>query len=177
MKIAFVGDKLAGDNLVSGRLLMISAALVAVGLLLTTPNAYSAENPLQQFMTQPKTATIVSVDMPWDPGDVVGAEADAPKSQSENSTKEYTLAQFMSAGVVNWHDYKFTYYSQSVLPGAGLAIPGRHLNEDGYVVDQDGYLVLAGSAPKGTVYETPFGAAGKVYDRGTVGNHLDVYIR
>lgn len=89
----------------------------------------------------------------------------------------YTLPQFMSSGVVNWGGYKFTYYSQQVLPGPGLAIPGRHVNEDGYVSDADGFIVLAGSAPKGTVYDTPFGYQGKIYDRGTSGNHLDVYIR
>lgn len=89
----------------------------------------------------------------------------------------YTLDQFMSRGVVNWGGYRFTYYSQQVLPGGGLAIPGRHVNEGGYVSDAEGYIVLAGSAPKGTVYETPFGAPGKIYDRGTVGNHLDVYVR
>lgn len=91
--------------------------------------------------------------------------------------KLYSLQQFMFSGVVNWGGYKFTYYSQSVLPGGGLAIPGRHVNKDGYVADKDGYIVLAGSAPKGTVYETPFGYKGKIYDRGTYGNHLDVYIR
>lgn len=91
--------------------------------------------------------------------------------------KLYSLQQFMFSGVVNWGGYKFTYYSQSVLPGGGLVIPGRHVNKDGYVADKDGYIVLAGSAPKGTVYETPFGYKGKIYDRGTYGNHLDVYIR
>jgi len=91
--------------------------------------------------------------------------------------KLYTLSQFMSAGVVTWGGYKFTYYSQSVLPGGGLSIPGRHVNEDGYVSDGDGYIVLASSAAKGTVIDTPFGYQGKVYDRGTVGNHYDVYVR
>ena len=83
----------------------------------------------------------------------------------------------MFSGVINWQGLKFTYYSQSVLPGGGLQIPGRHVNKDGYVSDGDGYIVLAGSAPKGTVYDTPFGYQGKIYDRGTFGNHLDVYIR
>ncbi|PWD51530.1 hypothetical protein C8046_13560 [Serinibacter arcticus] len=91
------------------------------------------------------------------------------------STKLYTLRQFMSAGVVNWGGYRFTYYSQSVLPGGGLAIPGRHINADGYVADADGYIVLANSSAKGTIIDTPFGYQGKVYDRGTVGNHYDVY--
>ena len=96
----------------------------------------------------------------------------------ERSTEKlYDLQTFMFSGVINWQGLKFTYYSQSVLPGGGLQIPGRHVNKDGYVSDGDGYIVLAGSAPKGTVYDTPFGYQGKIYDRGTVGNHLDVYIR
>ncbi len=89
----------------------------------------------------------------------------------------FTLEDFMFRGAINWGGYKFTYYSQQVLPGEGLEVPGRHVNVGGYVADADGYLVLAGSAPKGTVYDTPFGYQGKIYDRGTVGNHLDVYIR
>lgn len=93
------------------------------------------------------------------------------------TTAQYTLAQFMSAGVINSGGHKFTYYSQSVLPGGGLSIPGRHVTTAGYVCDADGYIVLAGSAAIGTVYDTPFGAKGKVYDRGTTGNHLDVYVR
>lgn len=99
-------------------------------------------------------------------------------SYPERSTEKlYDLQTFMFNGVINWQGLKFTYYSQSVLPGSGLEIPGRHVNKDGYVSDGDGYIVLAGSAPKGTVYDTPFGYRGKIYDRGTVGNHLDVYIR
>lgn len=92
-------------------------------------------------------------------------------------TAQYTLEQFMFSGAIEWGGYKFTYYSQQVLPGQGLEVPGRHVTETGYVADGDGFIVLAGSAPKGTVYPTPFGAQGKIYDRGTVGNHLDVYIR
>ena len=103
--------------------------------------------------------------------------ADLKTVRTPSTTKNYTLQQFMFSGVVNWGGYKFTYYSQSVLPGGGLAIPGRHVNADGYVSDGDGYVVLAGSAPKGTIYDTPFGYKGKIYDRGTYGNHLDVYIR
>ena len=99
-------------------------------------------------------------------------------STVQTSTERlYSLSDFMFSGVVYWSGYKFTYYSQSVLPGGGLSIPGRHVNADGYVSDGDGYIVLAGSAPLGTVYDTPFGYKGKIYDRGTSRNHLDVYIR
>lgn len=102
----------------------------------------------------------------------VGTAPDVPRAP-----KIYTLSQFMSKGRLNWGGYQFTYYSQSVLPGGGLNIPGRHVNEDGYVADGDGYIVLANSSPKGTIIDTPFGYQGKVYDRGTSGNHYDVYIR
>lgn len=98
-------------------------------------------------------------------------------AEEPDSPKLYSLRQFKYRGVINWSGYKFTYYSQSVLPGGGLRIPGRHVNKDGYVSDGDGYIVLANSAPKGTVIPTPFGYYGKVYDRGTSGNHFDVYIK
>lgn len=106
----------------------------------------------------------------------ISAEAAAGKASSAKGA-EMTLDQFMFSGAVNWGGYRFTYYSQQVLPGPGLAIPGRHVSDAGYVADADGFIVLAGSHPKGTVFDTPFGAQGKIYDRGTFGNHLDVYIR
>ena len=89
----------------------------------------------------------------------------------------YNLSYFRYNGIVNWNGYKYTYYSQRVLPGQGLRIPGRHINKGGYVADKDGYIVLANDRPKGTVLPTPFGYMGKVYDRGTYGNHIDVYTR
>ena len=98
-------------------------------------------------------------------------------SSVSNSGVKISLSQFMFDGVVYSGGFKFTYYSQSVLPGGGLSIPGRHVNADGFVSDGDGYIVLAGSAPLGTVYDTPFGYKGKIYDRGTYGNHLDVYVQ
>ena len=108
-----------------------------------------------------------------------------PEPESEAKPEEggsavdalYSLSEFMRAGRISWNGYTFTYYSQSVLPGGSLNIPGRHVNADGYVSDGAGYICLAGSAPLGTVYDTPFGYQGKVYDRGTSGDHLDVYIR
>lgn len=81
---------------------------------------------------------------------------------------------FLSAGVVNHNGNKYTYYSQSVLPGGGLSIPGRHV-DGGFVKDADGYICVANSSPNGTVIDTPWGAA-KVYDKGTSGNHYDIYV-
>lgn len=100
------------------------------------------------------------------------------RTSYSNSPKLYTLKQFRFRGVINWGGFKYTFYSQRVLPGRGLRIPGRHVNADGYVADKDGYIVIANNnRAKGAVVPTPFGYMGKVYDRGTSGNHLDVYVR
>lgn len=99
------------------------------------------------------------------------------RKASVASSSLYSLRDLQFHGVINWDGKKFTYYSQSVLPGGGLRIPGRHVNEAGFVADGDGYIVLANDDPKGTIISTPFGYMGKVYDRGTYGNHYDVYTK
>lgn len=109
-----------------------------------------------------------------------GGEASVPSS-SLATTGQYGLADLQFQGVIYWGGNKFTYYSQSVLPGGGLAIPGRHVNGSGFVADGDGYIVLA-AAPgisHGSVFSTPFGAAGKVYDTCATCSYewLDVYTR
>lgn len=71
---------------------------------------------------------------------------------------------------------KETWYSQRVLPGKGLKIPGRHVNSEGFVCDQDEYICVASSTyPKGTVIETSRGM-GKVYDSGCKPGILDIYV-
>lgn len=101
----------------------------------------------------------------------------APRSASATYSGNWSgaFADFMRAGVIHYGGNKYTYYSQSVLPGYGLNIPGRHL-DGGFVKDGDGYIVVASDKPKGSVVDTPFGA-GKVYDRGTSGNHYDIYVQ
>ena len=85
---------------------------------------------------------------------------------------------FRFDGVEFWGDYRWTYYSEQVLPGGGLDIPGRHTDYNGYVCDEDDYICLASDfLPKGTVVSTPFGKSGKVYDCGCGDNiTLDVYV-
>ncbi|MBO1803716.1 hypothetical protein [Leucobacter ruminantium] len=158
-----------------------SAVVVFLGSAIMAPFSMTgalADGGAAGFERQAFTAGAASeqaVDVEVPAVDTAKAAAAVPGGAASGAL--YTLEEFMFSGVVNWGGYKFTYYSQQVLPGSGLDIPGRHVNEGGFVSDADGYLVLAGSAPKGTVYETPFGAPGKIYDRGTTGNHLDVYIR
>lgn len=79
-----------------------------------------------------------------------------------------------SAGIVNWGGYRFTWYSQNVLPGGGLSIPGRHVNGSGFVCDGDGYIVAATAMGRGTVGNSPWGQW-KSYDTGVSGNTVDLY--
>lgn len=78
-------------------------------------------------------------------------------------------------GVVYFNGHKETYYSQRVLPGHGLNIPGRHVANDGTIRDINNYLCLASSDhPKGTKVETSLGT-GIVYDSGCASGVIDIY--
>lgn len=103
---------------------------------------------------------------------VASSSSGGGKVSSGNYSGSYY--QFLRDGIVYHNGNKFSYYSQSVLPGGGLKIPGRHV-DGGFVRDGDGYICVANDAPIGTVVSTPWGDA-KVYDRGTSGNHYDVYV-
>ena len=150
-------------------ILVFSAAMVACGPIANADASLSKEEV--KLAQVAKVAQIESI--PVDANHFV--DVVAVTVEGAPPPPDFTLGDLMSMGVINWGGYKFTYYSQQVLPGPGLAIPGRHVNEDGFVADEDGFIVLANDAPKGTIFPTPFGNDGKVYDRGTAGNHLDVY--
>lgn len=80
-------------------------------------------------------------------------------------------------GVVFYNGHKETYYSQRVLPGGGLNIPGRHVAEDGTIRDGDGYICVAADPsylPYGSIVETSLGM-GKVYDSGCDYGIIDIY--
>jgi len=114
---------------------------------------------------------------------------------------EYGLVPYDGSGYYNanmngaWHEgsefaftggylykdasgFEFTWYSEKVLPGEGLHIPGRHVGDEGYIYDENGNLCLASTyLPKGTVVSVPFGSGtGVVYDSGCSRNVLDVYV-
>ncbi len=78
-------------------------------------------------------------------------------------------------GVNYFNGHRETYYSQKVLPGHGLNIPGRHVASDGTIRDGNGYLCLASSDyPKGTMVQTSLGM-GIVYDTGCASGTIDIY--
>lgn len=100
-------------------------------------------------------------------------------NDSIGSEAIYSAEEFQNAGVINWGGYQWTYYSELILSGDGLDIPGRHITSDGYVCDGDGYAVLASDLSmlsRGSVVDTPFGYTGKVYDTGCAYGVLDVYV-
>ena len=87
-----------------------------------------------------------------------------------------SVSELRFMGVVYSNGWRFTWYSESVLPGPGLDIPGRH-HDSGMVCDGDGYICVASSdLPRGTVVPTPLGRAGKVYDSGCASGTIDLYL-
>ena len=90
----------------------------------------------------------------------------------------YSASYFRNAGRIHWNGWEWTWYSERVLPGYGLRIPGRHTDANGYVRDGNGFLCLASDAHRrGTILETPFGGHGRVYDCGCGNNYtIDVYV-
>lgn len=89
----------------------------------------------------------------------------------------YSPATFRVLGVLRWNGWRWTWYSERVLPGKGLKIPGRHNDDNGYICDKDEYICLASSTlSKGTIIDTPLGKQGKVYDTGCPEDTIDVYV-
>lgn len=81
-------------------------------------------------------------------------------------------------GVKKFEGHRETWYSQKVLPGGGLKIPGRHVADDGTVRDGEGYIVVASDLSylsRGSVVLTSLGP-GKVYDTGCAYGTIDIYV-
>ena len=112
------------------------------------------------------------------------AEEQAKKAEEEKkaqqkvryaSTGSYSPAAFRRRGVIYWGGWRFTWYSERVLPGGGLRIPGRH-SDGTFVRDGQNYLCVAsGKLKRGTVIDTPWGKA-KVYDSGCAADTIDMYV-
>lgn len=84
----------------------------------------------------------------------------------------------VAKGAMYYNGHKETYYSEKVLPGTTLNIPGRHVADDGTIRDGDGFISVAadpGFLPKGSVVLTSLGPA-KVYDSGCSYGIVDLYV-
>ncbi|MBQ0000358.1 MAG: hypothetical protein KBT01_02305 [Clostridiales bacterium] len=96
--------------------------------------------------------------------------------EAEEMTALYTPEEFKWQGVIQHDGYRWTYYSERVLPGPGLQIPGRYTDELGYVCDENDFIVVASrDLERGTEIDTPFGKKGKVYDWCAIHGTLDIY--
>ena len=105
------------------------------------------------------------------------AERDREWLEEHEHTTQPSMspAEFRKAGVIYANGYRYTYYSEKVLPGPDLKIPGRHSDGD-FVRDGDDYICVAScDLPKGTVVDTPFGE-GKVYDVCGQSGTIDIYV-
>ena len=81
-------------------------------------------------------------------------------------------------GAQYFDGHKETYYSERVLPGNGLRIPGRHVADDGTIRDEEGYIAVAADPAfmsRGSVLMTSLGPA-KVYDTGCAYGTIDIYV-
>ena len=81
-------------------------------------------------------------------------------------------------GAQYFDGHKETYYSENVLPGYSLGIPGRHVADDGTIRDGEGYISVAADPSfmaRGSVLMTSLGPA-KVYDTGCAYGTIDIYV-
>ena len=83
-----------------------------------------------------------------------------------------------SMGAKEFNGHRETYYSEKVLPGGGLNIPGRHVADDGTIRDSDGYICVASDLSyldRYNILLTSLGPA-KVYDTGCAYGTIDIYV-
>lgn len=148
-----------------------------------TEDETSTDNAIEQEEYDVSGNTSVSVQTePTEPVEASeNTEEHATESPSEPAMKSneefYSASEFKFLGVIRWDGWRWTWYSEKVLPGGGLMIPGRHNDDNGYVCDENDYICLSSSTlNKGTVIDTPFGKQGKVYDTGCATDVIDVYV-
>ena len=136
---------------------------------------------LRDVSMETAPASVVIVDKPYD--EMTLEEVQTALNEGTLTLKYsevYTNASTRltkSKGALYFNGHKETYYSQNVLLGTSLRIPGRHVADDGTVRDGDGYICVAadpGYLSRGSVVVTSLGP-GKVYDTGCAYGIVDIY--
>ena len=123
--------------------------------------------------TTTETTTTTTTETTTKPTTTTTTERKTTTTEVQTTTEKsddalYSASYFRRMGEIYWNGWRWTWYSEKVLPGNGLHISGRHLDDSKYVCDEDGYICLASSVLKhGTVIDTPFGKQG---------NTIDVYV-
>jgi hypothetical protein len=148
--------------------LVIAAIAAAAGLVLATAINTETDKQLEQidsFIEAHQVEDELITDL-------------APASlEPTEDWVEMSPEEFQVAGIIDWNGWRYTYYSEQVLPGEGLNIPGRW-SDGTFVRDENGYLCVASNIndlPFGTYVDTPFGA-GIVYDCGCDPGIIDIYV-
>lgn len=160
------GNEISATTLIASNAEVITEDLIAEAEKMEAEKAAAekAELEAKEAEAAALESTISSVSTP-------AASYEAPAYTEAPSGDPLTP----SKGVVYYNGHRETYYSQNVLPGYGLNIPGRHVAADGTVRDADNYICVASSdLAKGTVVETSLGT-GKVYDSGCASGTVDIY--
>lgn len=94
----------------------------------------------------------------------------AEKLPSKKKSRYY-INYIKTKAPVKWHGRKYTYYTSRLCPIWLLPVKGLHLDKNGFWCDENDYIVLGSSRvnkANRTVFATPFGKYGKVYDTGSV---------
>ena len=92
-----------------------------------------------------------------------------PERLPSKDKARYYINYLRTVAPVNWHGRKYTYYTSRLCPIWLLPVSGLHVDKDGFWCDGKDYIVLGSSVANKanrTVYATPFGKYGKVYDTG-----------
>lgn len=144
----------------------------------TAVTEVSTTEPVTEEVTEPVEDNFIEEYEEVEEDSYEEVEEDSCEEVSINySSGDYSPSDLEFSGRLYWGGWSWTWYSERILPGEGLSIPGRYTDENGFVCDESGYICLAsGSLSKGTIVETPFGRSGKVYDCGCAADTLDVYV-
>lgn len=131
----------------------------------------------EHYSENTETVEVVEISAPEET--VITEPAIVEEPTADYTEAAYTPGELRYHGVLYWNSHKWTWYSEKVLPGGGLDIPGRYTDGDGFVCDENGYICLAADPSyiaTGTVIDTPFGRLGKIYDTGCAYGTVDVYV-
>ena len=152
---------------------------------LPEPIPESVPEPIPESISEPEPVPELTADPAPEPEEVVEELIDQLPTaygyillydKPYNVETDVKLNSYI--GVVYFNGHKETYYSQNVLPGGGLRIPGRHVAEDGTVRDEEGYICVAADwnyLPYGATVLTSLGPA-RVYDTGCDYGVVDIYV-
>lgn len=123
-----------------------------------------------------ETEQVTATEVPMQSEEVAPVVSNVPETQGQTNAPSGGSSVLNPVDGINYYGgVKESYYSQQVLSGGGLQIPGRHVASDGTIRDADNYIVVASDTqPKGATGQSSLGAY-KVYDTGVGHSGIDVY--